>query len=53
MSITASSGSLFELDRELDLLLDEIQEQAEEGGGDNVSSELVSLLPAVLSRVRQ
>jgi len=42
MSITASNGSLFELDRELDLLLDEIQEQAEENGEANVSPELVS-----------
>lgn len=42
MSITASSGSLFELDRELDFLLDEIQEQAEEGGEDNVSPDLVA-----------
>jgi len=42
MSITTSNGSLFELDRELDLLLDEIQEQAEEGGEANVSPELVS-----------
>lgn len=42
MSITASSGSLFELDRELDLLLDEIQKQVEEGGEDNVSPELMT-----------
>lgn len=41
MSITTSNGSLFELDRELDLLLDEIQEQAEEVGEANVSPELV------------
>lgn len=41
MSTHVISGSLFELDRELDLLLDEIQEQAEEGGEANVAPELV------------
>lgn len=42
MSISTSNASLFELDRELDLLLDEIQEQAEEVGEANVSPDLVS-----------
>lgn len=42
MSTSASNGSLFELDHELDLLLEEIQEQAEEVGETNVSPELVA-----------
>ncbi len=42
MSTSTSTGSLFELDRELDLLLDEIQEQAKEAGEANVSPELVA-----------
>ena len=42
MSTLASNNSLFELDRELDLLLDEIQEQAEEVGEANISPELVA-----------
>ena len=42
MSTATHSASLFELDRGLDLLLDEIQEQAEEAGEANVSPELVA-----------
>jgi hypothetical protein len=42
MSTSTSGASLFELDGELNLLLDEIQEQAEEAGEANVSPELIS-----------
>jgi hypothetical protein len=31
MSVPAENNSLFEIDRELDLLLDEIQEEVEDG----------------------
>jgi hypothetical protein len=42
MSTSANVSSLFELDQELDLLLDEIQEQAEEVGEANVSPQLTN-----------
>jgi hypothetical protein len=35
MSVPAEINSLFEIDRELDLLLDEIQEEVEDGRGDS------------------
>lgn len=41
MSTSIVNYSLFELDRELDLLLDEIQMQAEVNGEDNVSAVLI------------
>jgi len=41
MSTSVTNYSLFELDRELDLLLNEIQTQAEVNGGDNVSPTLI------------
>lgn len=40
MPINAQENSLFEIDRELDLLLDEIQEETEEGS-EEVRGELV------------
>jgi len=46
MSTSPSDSSLFELDRELDLLIDEIQEQVEKGGEANVSPELISRFEA-------
>lgn len=42
MSTSTGNCSLFELDRELDLLLEEIQEEAEDVGESNVSPELVA-----------
>ena len=41
MPINAQENSLFEIDRELDFLLDEIQQETEEKGHEEIRAELV------------
>ena len=41
MSVIAQESSLFEIDQELDLLLDEIQEELEVKGGEEVRADLM------------